>query len=101
MTQQHVYIQGTILNEETRCSLADLCALCGVSTEIINEMINEGIITPEGPSIREWCFTAVAIKRVQTTMRLQRDLRINLPGCALALDLLEELEELRHLTRCR
>ncbi|MCL1979839.1 MAG: MerR family transcriptional regulator, partial [Proteobacteria bacterium] len=47
------------------------------------------------------CFTAIAIKRVQTTMRLQRDLRINLPGCALALDLLEELEELRCLSRRR
>ncbi|MCL1979775.1 MAG: chaperone modulator CbpM, partial [Proteobacteria bacterium] len=83
MTEQPIYIQGMILNEETRCSLTEICALCGVSTEIIREMIDEGIITPEDPSTREWCFTAIAIKRVQTTMRLQRDLRINLPGCAL------------------
>ncbi|MCL2457770.1 MAG: chaperone modulator CbpM [Desulfobulbus sp.] len=98
MTERHVYIQGVILNEETRCSLTDLCSLCGVSAEIIHEMIDEGIITPEGPSTLEWRFTSVAIKRVQTTMRLQRDLRINLPGCALALDLLDELEELRRLS---
>ncbi|MCK5540480.1 MAG: hypothetical protein KAI69_06080 [Deltaproteobacteria bacterium] len=35
------------------------------------------------------------IHRVQTVQRLIRNLRINLAGTALALDLLEELEELR------
>ncbi len=99
MTEQRTYIQGIILNEETRCSLADLCRLCGVNAEMIHDMIEEGIITPEGPSPREWYFTFVAIKRVQTAIRLQHDLRINLAGCALALDLLEELEELRRLSR--
>lgn len=99
MTEQRIYIQGIVLNEETRCTLADLCRLCGVNAEIIHEMIEEGIITPEGFSPREWRFTLIAVKRVQTAVRLQHDLRINLPGCALALDLLEELEELRRLTR--
>ncbi|MCL2789746.1 MAG: chaperone modulator CbpM [Desulfobulbus sp.] len=98
MTEQHIYIQGMILNEETRCSLADLCSLCGVNTAIIHEMIDEGLITPEGIAVQEWRFTSVAIKRVQTAMRLQRDLRVNLPGCALVLDLLDELEELRRLS---
>lgn len=101
MTEQRIYIQGVVLNEETRCTLADLCRLCGVTAEMIHEMIEEGIITPEGLSAREWCFTSLAIKRVQTTLRLQQDLRVNLPGCALALDLLDELEELRHLSRRR
>lgn len=101
MTEQRIYIQGVVLNEEIRCTLADLCRLCGVTAEMIHEMIEEGIITPEGPSVREWCFTSIAIKRVQTTLRLQQDLRVNLPGCALALDLLDELEELRYLSRRR
>jgi chaperone modulatory protein CbpM len=99
MTEQILYIHGMILDEETRCTLADLCRLCGVNAEIVHEMIEEGIITPEGPSTREWRFTAIAIKRVQTAVRLQQDLRVNLPGCALALDLLEELDELRSLAR--
>jgi len=101
MTEQRIYIHGVVLNEETRCTLADLCRLCGVHAEMIHEMVEEGIITPEGPSSREWFFTGIAIKRVQTAIRLQRDLRVNLPGCALALDLLDELEELRRLARCR
>jgi chaperone modulatory protein CbpM len=99
MTEQSIYIQGVVLNEETRCTLADLCKLCGVNAERIHDMIEEGILAPEGPSPQEWRFTFVAIKRVQTTVRLQQDLRINLPGCALVLELLEELEELRCLSR--
>ena len=99
MTEQRLYIQGIVLNEEARCTLADLCRLCSVNAEMIHEMIEEGIITPEGPSMREWHFTSLAIKRVRTAIRLQQDLRVNLPGCALALDLLDELEELRRLSR--
>lgn len=101
MTEHTVYIHGIVLNEETRCTLADLCLLCGVNAEVIHEMIDEGIVTPEGFSSREWSFSAIAVKRVQTAIRLQRDLRVNLPGCALALDLLEELEALRPLCRRR
>jgi len=99
MTEQRLYIQGIVLNEEARCTLADLCRVCSVNAEMIHEMIEEGIITPEGPSMREWHFTSLAIKRVRTAIRLQQDLRVNLPGCALALDLLDELEELRRLSR--
>ena len=33
--------------------------------------------------------------RARTALRLQRDLEINLPGVALALELLEELDRLR------
>lgn len=101
MTEQTMYLQGMILNEDTRCTLADLCRLCGVPAEVIHEMVEEGIITPEGLSPGDWLFTCVAIRRVQSAVRLQHDLRVNLPGCALALDLLEELEELRRLLRVR
>ncbi len=64
-------------------------------------MVEEGIITPEGSPPGDQGATCVAIRRVQTAVRLQHDLRVNLPGCALALDLLEELEELRRLLRVR
>jgi chaperone modulatory protein CbpM len=99
MTEQTAYIQGVVLNEETICSLGDLCRVCGVNAELIHDMIDEGILSPLGGSPTEWRFTCVAIKRVQTTIRLQRDLRVNLPGCGLVLDLLDELEELRQRTR--
>ncbi|MBM9536823.1 chaperone modulator CbpM [Desulfobulbus alkaliphilus] len=99
--QRTTYIQGIVLNEETLWTLAEICRLCDVSTETVLAMIDEGIISPRGAEPEQWCFTLVEIKRVQTAVRLQQDLRINLPGCALALDLLEELEELRRHVRPR
>jgi len=99
MTESQNCIQGLVLNEETCCTLADLCRFCGVHAEIIHNMVDEGLITPEGYSPQEWRFTFVAIKRVRTALRLHHDLRVNLPGCALALDLLDEIEELRRLSR--
>jgi chaperone modulatory protein CbpM len=35
------------------------------------------------------------IRRIQITLRLQQDLRVNLPGAALALELLEKLAALQ------
>lgn len=95
------YLHGTVLNEEIECSLAEICRFCGVTAEHIHEMVEEGVISPQGFSPGEWHFTTIEIRRVQTAVRLQKDLQINLPGCALVLDLIEELEELRLLSRRR
>ena len=95
MTSTITYLTGSILDEEIECSLRDLCRICNVPTEMIQDMIDEGLIRPRGSGPREWRFTGIEIRRIQVSLRLQRDLRINLPGCALVLDLLEEIEELR------
>ena len=99
MTEIITYVSGTVLDEDTRCGLAELCNLCGITAETAQDMINEGLLSPLGTSPRNWHFSSIEVCRVQTAVRLQRDLRINLPGCALILDLLEELEELRQANR--
>ena len=90
-------LEGTVLDEENTCSFGELCRVCGTSESAIREMIAEGIICPEGAGPEEWRFTLVSIHRVQTVTRLTRDLRVNLPGCALALELLDELDRMRCL----
>lgn len=40
-------------------------------------------------------FTTLSIVRVAKARRLERDLGLNLPGVALALDLLDQLDEMR------
>ena len=72
--------------------------LCPIIPGRVWRLKNEGILDPEGTSVETWRFNAVAIKRIQVACRLQNDLRVNLPGVALALDLLEELEGLRSRT---
>ena len=89
----------TVLDEDMTWGIAEICTICRVDHRLIFEMVNEGVLTPEGPSPETWRFDALAIKRIQVTCRLQSDLGVNLAGAALALDLLEELEVLRSRLR--
>jgi len=88
-------LQCTIIDENCEYSLRELCNLCKVHAQFIQDLIDEGIISPHGQNPREWKFAAIEIKRIQVSIRLQTDLRINLPGTALALELLDEIEQLR------
>ena len=85
----------TIFDERSEYSLKELCHLCKVHAQFIQDLIDEGIISPRGRTPREWRFRAIEVKRIQVSIRLQQDLRVNLPGTALALELLDEIEELR------
>jgi len=96
---KHIILKGTLLDEQTELSLNDLCCACSRSAEWIIELVEEGALEPveQQPMAQlqsQWRFTADSLKRARTAMRLQRDLKINMAGIALALNLLEEIETL-------
>jgi chaperone modulatory protein CbpM len=97
MREEVEIISGLLLDEQTRLNLRELCGACGIHAELVIEMVSEGIAEPIGSNPVDWRFDGPAVKRVQRALRLQRDLGVNLAGAALALDLLEELEELRRI----
>lgn len=88
-------IHYTVFDESSVYCLKDLCRLCRVPPQFIHDLIDEGILSPQGTTPQNWRFGSVELKRIQISIRLQEDLQVNLPGTALALDLLEEIEELR------
>ncbi|NIA02807.1 MAG: MerR family transcriptional regulator [Planctomycetia bacterium] len=94
-------IQIDIIDEYFEFSLADLCQCCTVQAETIIDMVEEGMLTPTGNTPSDWRFTGTAQRQVEITLHLQRDLRINLPGAALALELLEEIDLLRSQMRIK
>ena len=59
------------------------------------EMVEEGVLVAHGRTPSEWRFTGRSLIRAQKALNLTRDLRVNWPCAALALDLLEEIEKLR------
>jgi len=87
--------QVRVLDETIEFSLQQFCRYCDLESESVIEMVAEGIIEPLDGAPGHWRFDGYMLKRVQIATRLQRDLDINLPGVAVILDLLEELESLR------
>jgi len=90
-----------IIDEHFEFTLDELCQCCAVQDETIIAMVEEGMLSPVGSSPAEWRFTGTAQRHVEITLHLQRDLRVNLPGAALALELMEEIEMLRRQLRVK
>ena len=86
---------GDLLEDDEELSLQELCSACELSESQVVEMVEYGVIDPVGGEPAKWRFVGVSLRRVRITRNLQRDLGVNTPGAALALELLEELEELR------
>lgn len=93
-------LRGQVIEDETVITLDELCRNCTIRTEEVITLVEEGILDPEvGPPGRaeagRWQFHISSVRRVRTVVRLQRDLGVNLPGAALALELLDRIEELQ------
>lgn len=96
MAQQKTdIVNGIILEDAARLTLRELCDACAVNAEFIAELVGEGVLEPAGMEKSHWCFTGFTLHRVRTAKRLQRDLGVNLAGVALALELLDEVRQLR------
>jgi len=88
-------LRGYIIENETRLTLHQLCDACAVQAEYIIELVNEGVIEPTGMENSHWCFSGISISRVRRAKHLQHDLGVNPAGIGLALELLDEIEQLR------
>jgi len=99
MKDSREIMAGTLVDDDQLFTLADLCQSCGVPAEVIANMVEFGIIEPRGDIVTKWQFTGGCLWRVTTVVRLQRDLEVNLAGAALALDLIEEVRDLRRQLR--
>ncbi|WP_295543703.1 chaperone modulator CbpM [uncultured Thiohalocapsa sp.] len=95
MTEPQAGISGDLLDEQLALRLAELTQVCGVSVEQVRAMVAEGMLHPRGTAPEQWVFRGIEVIRVRRALRLQRDLELNLPGTALALELIDEIERLR------
>jgi chaperone modulatory protein CbpM len=98
-------LNGVLLDESFELSFRELCDACAGSEEWIVQLVEEGALEPVNlaehmQQAEQWRFTAVSLQRVQTAKRLQRDLQINPAGVALALDLLEQIDQLQTQLHC-
>jgi chaperone modulatory protein CbpM len=74
--------------------------MCAVDERHIVEFVEEGVLSVVEVS-RQWRFSGSALRRARLALRLQRDLELKLAGVALAVELIEEVQQLRRELKAR
>jgi chaperone modulatory protein CbpM len=96
MTQTHItWIEGSIVEHDVHMTIVELAQATQTPEDLIMAWVSEGVLSPAGASPQDWRFSGNSLQRAKTAARLMHDLELNLPGVALALNLLEELDMLR------
>jgi chaperone modulatory protein CbpM len=76
-------------------SIHEVSTSFGIEETLIQDIVDEGIVTAIQNEKQEWQLDARALGRIRTVLHLYHDLGVNLAGAALALELLDELHTLR------
>lgn len=79
----------------TSFTFEQLCRVTDLPDEVLVEIVQLGIVCPEGEEPDHWTFDAEMLCLVRRALRLHRELEINWPGVALAMELLQRLEQSR------
>jgi chaperone modulatory protein CbpM len=88
-------LSGLNLDESACLTLGDLCQACAVHAEWVIGLVEEGVLEPSGGDPAHWRFPGTSLRRLEVALRLHQDLELNLAGVALALELMDQIEQLR------
>ena len=75
--------------------LAEFCEAADLSDVYVIEIVEHGILEPQGAQPKDWRFNDYELTLAKRAAKLRRDLDLEWEGVALALDLLEEVQQLR------
>lgn len=89
-------LTGVLIEESTTYTVKEVCQKYHISKELLLEMVEEGLFKNQTAELENLTLNSNALRRMETAFRLHRDLEINLAGVALALDLLDEMNKMRH-----
>jgi len=79
--------------------MAEFCEATELSDVYVIEIVEHGILEPQGAQPKDWVFNDYELTLAKRAAKLRRDLDLEWEGVALALDLLEEVQELRSENR--
>ena len=96
MTRTNVsLVHYQVVEEEVQMSLTELCQACDADRELVQQLVEHGVLEPQGSTPQAWVFAGASLRRTRVALRLLHDLELNLPGAALAVDLLDEIARLQ------
>ena len=88
-------ISTNIAQESQILTLEEFCQAIHAKKEIVITMVEYQLIQPQGETPDEWQFDAILLKRGKIAVSFYQDLEINMSGVALALELLDKIDELQ------
>ena len=83
-----------VVETEGKLSLEDLCEAINSNSDFVISLIEQDLLEPHGSDPTNWQFDLVCYKRAKRAASFHHDLEINMPGIALALDLLDKIDRL-------
>ena len=92
-------ITGILLEETTTFSFKEVCQHYHIPKELLIDLIEYGLFNNQTTEIEKITFDQNALRKMEKAFRLHRDLDINLSGVALALELLDEMNNMRNELR--
>lgn len=97
MTDKDRALSVEMMEPTATFTLREVCERGDCHAEFVIKLVSYGVIAPvaESPEARQWQFDLQTLVRLQKAQRLQRDLKMNLPGLAMSLELLDEVQEMR------
>jgi len=87
---------GVLIEETTTYTVKQVCNKYNIPKELLIEMMEQGLFSNKTTRIDKLELNEKELRRIESAFRLHRDLGINLPGVALALDLLDQIEQMHH-----
>ena len=72
-----------------------LCQEADITADWVIEIVEHGIVQPSGRTPEDWLFDDRAPVTLKRAVKLHQELELEWEGVALALDLLEEVQQLR------
>jgi chaperone modulatory protein CbpM len=83
------------LNDHAVCSAQHLAEVSGLSAEEVDDLIESGVIVPVDDNAQPKSFYLRYVVTANTARRLRDDFELDLHGVALALTLMQRIDELQ------
>jgi chaperone modulatory protein CbpM len=96
---EHEILTGNIIGNECVLTAEELARACRVEATWIAELIDVGILEPQGEGPSTWRFCAADLICARRAARLQRDFQVGTEAVARMRDLLNEVDRLRDRLR--
>lgn len=87
-------IIGVLIEETTTISFQEVCHKYRIPEALLHEMVEHGLFSTKTTTKELITLSPKDLLKIESAFRLHRDLRINLPGVALALELLEKIDRM-------